>query len=68
MSVLTAFPILAAVALWSVGFTASTGTEVRAEVAPHFSQEGMGPGDLLPGGTLLLCDGDAVVFEAVLDD
>ncbi len=61
-------PILAAVAVITVGCVSSPGTEVRAEVAQHFSHEGLNPGDPLAGGTLVLYDGDEVVLEAVIGD
>ncbi len=68
MNTLKVLPILAAVAAVTAGCAPSTGTQVRAEVAPHFSHEGLEPGDPLAGGTLRLYAGDEVVFEAVLDD
>ena len=66
-------PILAALAAVAivaamVGAGSSNATQVRAEIAPHFSREGLGSGDPLAGGTLLLIDGDEVVFTSVLDE
>ena len=68
MSVVRVVAMLALIGLFSVGCSASTGTEVRAEVADDFSQEGLNPGDRLSGGVLTLRDGDEAVLEAVLDE
>ena len=59
-------PILAAVTLLLAG-CASNQTELTAQVGPHFSHEGLNPGDPLVGASLLLYDGDEIAFETVLD-
>ena len=73
MSVKRLLPILAALAgvmivAAMVSAGSSDATQVRAEIAPHFSHEGLEPGDPLAGGTLLLYDGDEVVLTSVLDE
>ena len=50
--------VMVLAALWTVSCLASTGTEVRAEVAPNFSHESLNPGDPLAGGVLYLLDGE----------
>lgn len=67
MNVRRIVPILATIALL-VGGCASNETEVTAQVGPHFSHEGLNPGDPLVGGSLLLYDGDEIMFETVLDN
>jgi hypothetical protein len=72
MRVLRVLPVLAAAVAVMVGAAmvigaSPAGTQIRAEVAPHFSQEGLVPGDPLAGGTLLLYHGNEVVFSATLD-
>lgn len=59
--------VMVLAALWTVSCLASTGTEVRAEVAPNFSHESLNPGDPLAGGVLYLLDGDEIILETVLD-
>ena len=66
MNIRRIVPILATVALL-LGGCASDQTEVTAQVGPHFSHEGLNPGDPLVGGSLVLYDGDEIMFETVLD-
>ena len=59
---------LAAVAiLVATSCSMSMETEVRAFVGPNVLDEQFAPGDPLAGGTVLVLDGDDVVFESVLD-
>lgn len=55
-------------ALWVANCAVPAGTEVTAEVAPNFSQEGFNEGDRLAGAVLYLLDGDQIVLETSLDD
>ncbi len=64
----TSIAVTVVAALLTVSCSAPTATAVRAEIAPHFSQEGLNPGDPLAGGVLHLLDGDEIILEAALDD
>jgi len=73
MRVSRVLPVLAAAVAVIVGAAmvigaSPAGTQIRAEVAQHFSQEGLMPGDPLAGGTLLLYSGNEVVFSSALGE
>lgn len=60
--------LLLVVVLVAAGCSVGEATEVRAFIGPNVLDEQFAPGDPLTGATVLVLDGDEIVFESLLDD